>query len=170
MKTEFRISQRLRRDVLAELARPHSHASERVGFLRCGVARVHDDLLLVLAEDFLPVADEDYLEDPAVGARIGSAAIRKALQYAYNSPCSMFHVHCHEHRGRPFFSRVDVRESARFIPDFFNVRPERPHGAMVLSLDSAAGLFWPSHPDTPVAIATISFVGTPFELVGGRNE
>ena len=166
MNVEFRISQVLRRRVLGDLHRPHAFAAERVGFLQCGVARVEGGTLLVLAQDFLPVADEDYLDDPTVGAQMGPSAIRKALQFAYNTPSSMFHVHCHEHTGRTSFSRTDIRESAKFVPDFFNVRPERPHGALVLSLDSAVGFCWTERGAAPVPLNRISFAGSPFAMIG----
>ena len=92
MTVEFRISQQLRTRVLRDLSRPHAYAAERVGFLRCGVASVGNGVL-ILAEDFMPVADDDYLDDPSVGAQMAPRAIRKALQHAFNAPSSMFHVH-----------------------------------------------------------------------------
>jgi len=64
---------------------------------------------------------------------VGSAAISKALEIAYGSKASMFHVHLHEHLGTPRFSPTDTRESAKFVPDFFKVAPGMPHGAIVWS-------------------------------------
>ncbi len=165
MNIEFRITQPLRHRLLADLRRPHEFAAERVAFLKCGVSQPEPNTLLILAEDFIAVADEDYLDDPTVGAQMGPAAIRKALQFAYHHPSSMFHVHCHEHRGRPRLSRVDVRESARFVPDFFHVRPERPHGVLVLSLESATGRYWAKPGTAPIDLPRISFVGSPLQVI-----
>ena len=109
--------------------------------------------------------DADYLNDPTVGARMGSDAIRKALQLAYNHEVSMFHVHCHDHVSRPRFSRVDLAESAKFVPDFFNVRPSLSHGALVLSRDSASGFCWCPGTPRPQPLSDITFVGTPMQFI-----
>ena len=58
----------------------------------------------------------------------------------------------HEHSGRPSFSRTDLREQIKFVPDFFKVRPQLPHGAIVLSHDRAAGRVWLGS-ETVVAIS-----------------
>ena len=108
-------------------------AAERVGFLVCRAGRLTDGGLVILATGYDPVSDEDYVDDPSVGAMMGPAAIRKALERAYNGGAedlSLFHVHMHGHRGRTGFSEVDDRESRKFVPDFFNVAPAMPHGDM----------------------------------------
>lgn len=51
---------------------------------------------------------------------------------------SMVHVHLQEHRGRPGFSRTDLSENALFVPDFWNVQPNLPHGAVVFRFDFEA--------------------------------
>ena len=164
----MRIVFRARDDLLArvrrDLARPHPFAHERIGFLVCRAARLTLGGIAILAAEYEPVADEDYLENPDVGAMIGSDAIRKALQRAYNGGAgdlSMFHVHMHGHRGRPGFSDVDTREYRRFVPDFFNVAPGMPHGAVVLSVDQAIGICWPSPEREPVHVARFAGVGAP---------
>ncbi len=141
MKAVFRINRALLDLVHEDLSRPHGFAHERVGFIACKVAALQDGHL-VLAESYNPVHDDDYEDDPTVGAMMGPGAIRKALQFAYHHPVGMFHVHRHEHKGQPGFSRTDVRESAKFIPDFWKVRPSTPHGAIVLSYDAIAGAWW----------------------------
>ena len=130
MMVHFKITQSLRSAVLRHLSKTHPFAAERVGFLSCRVASTHGGLL-ILAENFHPVATGDYLKDSTVGAMMGPAAIRKALELAYNQRCSMFHVHCHGHAGRPGFSGTDSRETAQFVPDFFNVQPELGHWALL---------------------------------------
>ena len=98
MNVVFRISRDLLRIVQRDLARPHLFASERVGFLACRPGALGHDEVLILAEIFHSIADDDYVESKLVGAMMGSAAIRKALQIAYSDRMSMFHVHMHEHR------------------------------------------------------------------------
>lgn len=142
MKITFKITYELYRRIQADLQRPHAIAAERVGWLRCRVGDAPKGGLLLLAYDYYPVADDDYIDDPSVGAMMGSGAIRKALQLALDKPISIFHVHMHDHQGQPHFSGVDTRETAKFVPDFWHVRPGMPHGAMILSQDDAYGRCW----------------------------
>jgi hypothetical protein len=138
----FKITRRLFAAVQTDLLRRHAFAAERVGWLICRVGDAFDGNLIVLAHEYEPVADADYLDDPSVGAMMGPAAIRKALQIALSQRASMFHVHLHDHCSFPRFSATDVRETSKFVPDFWNVRPELPHGAVVLSRDAACGRCW----------------------------
>jgi hypothetical protein len=161
MKVSFKITRELLKAAMANLRRRHVFAAERVGFFQCRPAHLTEDGLLVVAQDFHAVADEDYLDDPKAGATMGPAAIRKALQTAYNRGASMFHVHIHEHAGRPGFSGTDSRETSRFVPDFWNVQPGLPHGAIVLSKDSACGRCWISGKEDPVEISEFVVIGVP---------
>lgn len=165
MNVKFRIAEGLYNEMHSDLSRHHVFAHERVGFLHCAAGLAEGDTLILLAETYAPVADDHYVENPSVGATIGSSAFRSVLQHAYSSPSSIFHVHRHEHRGPPAFSKTDIVESFRFVPDFFKVQPNRPHGVLVLSHDSALGLCWlPGH-RTPVAIREFAVVGRPVRSV-----
>jgi hypothetical protein len=166
MNIHFKLTTVLIRAIRTDLARRHEVAAERVGFISCRVASTNEGIV-VLAEGYHPVADEDYLDDPRVGAMMGPAAIRKALQFAYGERVAMFHVHMHKHRGNPWFSGLDLKENAKFVPDFWNVRPEFPHGAIVLSSDSVAGLCWYPQAMKPIRIGNFTMVGTPMQLVRG---
>lgn len=161
MKIAFKMTDVFMQKIRADLKRPHAFAAERVGFIACNVSQLPENGLIILAKEYHSVADEDYLNDWSVGAMMGSAAIRKALQVAYSANMSMFHVHVHEHLGCPRFSRTDIRESEKFIPDFWNVQPELPHGTLLLSHNSAIGLCW--IPDKPsiVPITDITVTGSP---------
>jgi hypothetical protein len=161
MRILFKITGRLLREVKAQLARPHAFASERVGFLLCRVGLLDGGGLIILSHSMHDVADEDYIDDPTVGAMMGPAAIRKALQTAYQRQAAMFHVHLHLHSGRPRFSRIDERETAKFVPDFWNVQAELPHGAIVFSEDSAYGRCWIPGRKAPAEISQFSVVDVP---------
>jgi hypothetical protein len=157
MRVIFRATDRFIQDIRGDLARAHSFAAERVGFISIRATDTRDTLIL-LAAAYHPVADDDYLDDATVGAMMGQEAIRKALNIALLQPVGMIHVHMHDHKGRPNFSRTDRREQLKFVPDFFKVRPQMPHGAIVLSHNMASGRLW-LDPETNVSISEFNIVG-----------
>lgn len=65
---------------------------------------------------------------------------------------AMFHVHTHGGDGLPGFSGTDLREHAKFMPNFFQLAGRSPHGALVLSDESAYGVIWlgPQHASHPI--------------------
>jgi hypothetical protein len=167
VNTALRLSKPLLDQVHSDLGRPHSYAGERVGFVTCRVGTVSGGVLL-LANGYLAVADDDYEDDPdpEVGAMMGPGAIRKALQHAYGDGSTMLHVHRHEHLCTPRFSPLDLREAAKFVPDFWKVRPNVPHGTIVLSHDSIFGLCWDPVTRKPESINQITIVGRTMEIFG----
>lgn len=145
MNLTFRITDQLLELIHTDLSRPHAFAAERVGFLTCGVGALHNGLAIYSAA-YHPVLDDDYVDDRQAAAMLGPGAFRKMLQFAYRDPTAVFHIHRHDHRGSPSPSRIDETESARFIPDFWKVCPNHPHGIIILSLDSIYGRVW--HPQS----------------------
>ena len=166
MNYSFRISDHLLKAVHEDLSRPHAFAYERVGHLHCRVG-ISAGRTVILAEVYRPVADADYLPSDEAGAVMGPAAIRSALQHAYGRRDSVFHVHRHNHGGVPDFSRLDARENAKCVPDFWKVSPAMPHGAIVLSLDSAAGRVWCPATRASTALVDISCIGARVCRLGG---
>jgi hypothetical protein len=162
MRILFRANKSFMNEVRADLQRPHEFADERVGFIAVRAAQGLNSLVL-LAETYHPIIDTDYLRDPSVGAMLGSEAIRKALEIALFHPVGVLHVHMHFHSGEPRFSRTDLREQPKFVPDFFKVRRTMPHGAVVLSEDAAYGRVWLSS-DHIVEITEFNFVGKTFDI------
>jgi hypothetical protein len=159
MRVHFKITSSLFEIIREDLLRPHAFAFERVGFLSCRFAYLKPFGLVVLACDYLSVADGDYVNDSSVGAMMGSEAIRKALQFAYNNEVGMFHVHIHDHLGPPRPSRTDIDETAKFVPDFWHVKPQMPHGAIILSRDSLSGRCWFPGRRKPIPISKLAIVG-----------
>ena len=157
MKVELRITAQLLNRVHTDLSRQHPFACERVAFISCKPAALRTGTLLV-ANDLHPVLDEDYERDSSVGAMLNGGAFRRILQFAYNNAVSILHVHRHEHYGRPWFSDVDLRYAKRYVPDFTKVRAGYPHGILLLSKDSAAGLIWKPE-GGQVRLTRISVVG-----------
>jgi hypothetical protein len=166
MKIHLRLLQALLEEVRTDLARIHPFAYERVGFLTCGAAYSGDDLLL-LGQQWHRVADDDYINDSRAGATIGGNAFRQVLQLIYSAPQTLIHVHVHDHSGPPRFSRTDERSIREFVPGFFNACPTYPHGALVLSQDSARGSLWLGQDSIPHAIERIDVVGVPLHRLGG---
>lgn len=166
MKAIFRTTGPFLENVRRDLVRPHRFAAERVGFISIRAASTPSNLVL-LAEGYHPVADDDYVDDPSVGAMMGQEAIRNALNIALMQPVGMFHVHVHEHAGRPGFSRTDLREQLKFVPDFFKVRRHMPHGAIVLSHDRATGRVWLSA-ETVIGISEFNTVAPRMIIDTGR--
>ncbi len=167
MKTTLKIPKAFLEVVHIDLSRAHTFAHERVGFIACSLSKTPEGKML-LASTYLPVADDDYEDVPSVGAMMGSAAIRKAMEYAYNNPVSMFHVHRHDHRGRPMFSKIDVSEGAKFIPNFWNVRPDLPHGLLVLSKNAATAAVWDLSTKAPRYVEEICVIGRPLVTFRSR--
>ena len=159
MKFHFKITEDLQVAIIRDLERPHRHASERVGFLRTHQPQTSDGTL-ILAREYLPVADEHYLPDRWVGARIDANAIRHALEWSDGWPGGVFHIHKHLGTGVPGFSPDDHDGNARLVPAFFNISPTGFHGAVVLSDDSLFGAVWTAKKAAPIAIAKLSVVGT----------
>jgi hypothetical protein len=171
MTTIFRVRGGLLHLVRDDLERLHRFAGERVGFFLCRAGRLSEDGLVILAAAYYPVEDDDYLPDNTVGAMMGPAAIRKGMQRAYAAGAgdiSLFHVHMHGHDGLPGFSRVDLDESKKFVPDFFNVAPLVPHGIVVLSRDRAIGLCWRGQGQEPALIDRFTEVAAPMNMWRGR--
>jgi hypothetical protein len=160
MKVHFKLTRELLDAIRGDLRRPHSFAHERVGFIAAGLAAAHDELL-ILAREYQPVREEDYLPDPSVGAMMGADAIRRARQWAMDGRAAMFHVHSHGGVGIPGFSGIDRRENAKFIPNFLAVAPQCAHGAIVLSDTAAFGRVWLNRVSETIVIEKFSVVGMP---------
>lgn len=160
MNIRFKITSALLATIRIDLRRPHPFAHERVGFIVAGLAAAHNELL-VLAREYRPVRDDEYLADPSVGAMMSAQAIRRARQCAMDERAAIFHVHTHGGRGIPGFSGVDTRENAKFIPNFVSVAPQCVHGAIVLSDTAAFGQIWLGRAAPQPFIAAFSEVGMP---------
>lgn len=165
MKVHFKITATLLTSIRYDLQRRHPFAHERVGFIAASLSACGPDLL-VLAREYRPVRDDEYLRDPGVGAMMGADAIRRALQWAMQDGIALFHVHTHGGRGVPSFSPIDLCENAKFVPDFFKVAPQCAHGAIVLSDTAAHGLVWFGRSQSGHVINAFIEVGVPLRKWG----
>jgi hypothetical protein len=169
MTVTLRIRQDLVAAMLADLRRPHEFAYERVGFMYCKQTALTSGCLL-LAYAYEPIRDDQYIVDDTVGARFDSASIRHAMQFALQHEVAVFHVHLHEHAGPPRFSGTDTREMQALMPCFVNVQPDRVHGALILSTNSASASAWSTDVQEGTPVQKIAFVGPQMTLIGQSHE
>lgn len=161
-KIIIRMPAQLHNEMLVDLKRQHDHAAERVGFLFASHVELPNDVILILCEKYMPVADENYMFDRNVGARINSAAIREAMQAVLEAKFCCFHVHLHNHKGYPHPSGTDTKSLPAVISSFISVGQAQPHGIMILSADSFyVDITWK---DTSVSPTLISVVGYPMKF------
>src|SRR5258708_37736032 len=83
MKVLFKITERLLGEAKTRLARAHPFASERVGFLLCRVGLLENGDQIILSHSLHDAPDDDYPDDPSVGAMLGPGAVVKTLQTTY---------------------------------------------------------------------------------------
>lgn len=167
MNIALRIPDPLADAILADLRRPHVFAYERIGFILNKQTSGPSGVLL-LAYKYVPIRDDQYIEDHSVGAKFDSSAIRDGMQAALTEGASVLHVHFHDHAGRPHMSRTDIREMQALMPCFVNLCPELVHGAIVFSLDAAVARIWGLHlPSEGVLASKITLVGARIRFLGG---
>lgn len=122
-------------------------------------------MFIILLSRYLSVPDEDYVDDPRSGARIGEAAIRRAMQHVLDTGESVFHLHAHEHCGKPGFGRMDRAEIPRLVQGLRAVGPTLLHGMMLFSRDAAhAEVVVPGNAQFATALK-VSIVGFPLSFL-----
>jgi hypothetical protein len=163
MNIEMKLTSTLYQSILADLRRPHPFAFERVGF--CSVRQsLTENGVLLLAERYLPVADDHYIYDSTVGAKIGEPALTKAMHLAYygrDIGTGVFHIHLHDHTGPTGMSQEDLSSIPNVIDGLRQVNAKAPHGLIIFSEDHA-------HAQTAIAdndddnlkqVAVVSVIG-----------
>ena len=165
MRVVIKIPRELYGRVLVDLRRPHRFAYERVGFLYAKPGNRSGENPLILLTDYHVITDEQYIDDPGSGARIGSAAIRGAMQHVLDTGDGAFHVHLHEHRGRPGFGGMDREEIPRVVSGLRVAGPGAPHGMLLLSSDHGTGWVWLPGLNEPITASRVSVVGYPLALL-----
>jgi hypothetical protein len=134
----FRIPKSLDREIRDDLSRTHPFAFERVGFVFTKLSLSQDGKsAIILVTAYEPVPDEDYIDDPDVGARINSTAIRRVMQRVLTTGEGAFHVHIHDHDDTPALSYTDRSELRPMMQSIRNAAPQSAHGLLVLSRNAA---------------------------------
>ena len=164
MTLRVRIPSALLARVREDLERPHPFAAERVGFLTTSLKQYDDEVLLIVT-DYHSVADEDYIEDPTVGARIGERVIDAAITRAADDGQGVFHVHAHFGSGLPRLSRTDRRELPGLVRPLRIVGKQQAHGIFLLSDDAATAWAWLPGGSEAVVPDMVSIVGRPMSFI-----
>ncbi len=166
MTIRMKVPGALYADILRDLERPHPFAAERVGFATGRIGTLTDGRLILLT-GYHCIPDHEYVDDPGVGARIGSASITWAMQAAYYGRPrheGVFHIHVHGHRGRTGMSGVDAREIPLMIPGFMSVGREAAHGIIILSLNHGSAWVWLPGEQESVRAASMAVIGSPVSV------
>ena len=160
----IKIPRQLYQQMKIDLKRPHEFAYERVGFLMTRSKVVDSSTTLVIAIAYYPVLDENYVDDPSVGAKINSAAIRTAMQIAHEKQSGCLHVHLHGQEGKPYPSMTDAAELPPVVNSLANISPKQCNGFLILSEDSFyASVKLPASIEL-VPATTYSVVGYPMKF------
>ncbi len=133
---KIRIPKLLHNQMLQDLRRPHLHAAERIGFLYTTSKICSDGNILIVAKEYEPIPDGNYIRDKSVGARIDSSSIRHVMQRIFDSNEGCFHVHLHDHFGAPGPSWTDKKSLPAVVESFSNSSAKQANGFLILSKDS----------------------------------
>src|SRR6267143_3197136 len=81
IKLIIKLTRELDTIIRTDLDRPHEFSAERVGFVSSAHTEINRDTFLIILKTYHPVADDNYVRDNSVGARINGNAIRAAMQH-----------------------------------------------------------------------------------------
>ena len=167
MKIQLRLTKDLYKGILADLARPHPYAAERVAFVFLKSGESANGNRVVLATEYMHVDDEHYIQDASVGASINGSAIRQVMQQILDTQQGALHVHMHNHGGVPRLSSVDRVALPKMAQDLRNIGAQFLNGFLLLSQDRAVSTIW-SEEGTPVEVENISVAGLPLFFLKKR--
>lgn len=160
----FRIPKIIHQQMLEDLNRKHPFAYERVGFLFTTSKKLDANTTIILAKEYCPVDDLDYIKDKSVGAKIGTDAIRKSMQKLFNQKGGCFHVHQHSHSGKPHPSLIDKKSLPAIADSFSNIAKDQANGILILSDDSFYSSILLPNKNNLTSPQIISSVGFPMKF------
>lgn len=170
MKTAIKLTGGLYAEIIRDLMRQHPFAAERVGFV---FGRMGSSGRQILLTRYHSIPDDQYVNDPAVGARIGREALTWAMQAVYQGRPSregIFHIHLHRHKGKTGMSRTDSREIPIMLPGFQSMGRDAAHGIIILSLDHGSGWVWLPGNRKPIPVDSIHVIGVPIGVFEQGGE
>ena len=164
----LRIPRQIEREMRESLMRPHPFAAERVGFVFTKWSRSKDGGKIILVCGYESIPDDDYIKDPNVGARINSAAIRRAMQRALTTGEG---ISCPRPRSRRS-AWAKLHGSTGTAPreqSIRNASPNAVHGLLILSRDAAWAEALVPGCQSLQGIENISVVGFPMVVLSGDS-
>jgi hypothetical protein len=163
-----RIPRQIEREMRDSLMQAHPFAAERVGFVYTKWSQTKSGGKILVC-GYESVLDENYINDPTVGARINSAAIRSAMQRALTLGEGALHVHIHDHYGRPGPSSTDRQELRPVMQSIRNASAHAAHGLLILSRDAAWAEALVPGEHSFHEIDEISVIGFPMDRLRGDS-
>lgn len=159
--------------ILSDLKRPHAFAAERVGFALGRIGSLSNGRALVLLTQYHSLPDDQYIDDPTVGAMIDREAMTWAMQAAYYGRATregVFHVHLHDHDGETGMSPTDFREIPKLMPGLQSVGRDAAHGIVILSRNHGSCWVWLPGSTGPVRAVSVSIIGAPICVFDRRTR
>lgn len=158
----IRIPQNILNQIINDLKRPHEFANERIGFIASRHKILKTGTIIVFISEYFPISDDQYLDDPEVGARINSNAIREGLQRIIDKKIGCFHVHYHSFsRSIPEFSDTDLIDNPEIIKSFGYADKSQVHGMIVIGKNGLNALVKLPGKDSLMQVAKIVGIGYP---------
>lgn len=122
-----------------DLTSPPVVGDERLGIAFTRYASKYTQRTIVVTE-YAALPEEAYVREALAPVSFDVRWIMTASENAGLESAGIFLVHLHEHRGKPWFSPVDMDTNRRIITPIALIDQTLPTGALILSLDSAAAL------------------------------
>lgn len=158
--------------VMSDMKRVHEFAYERIGFLESTWKQFENDNAIIFMTGYHSIPDDQYIDDPSVGARINSEAIRTARVRTFKKQKGCFHVHYHSisFDSIPEFSDSDLKENPDIIRSFSLVSREQAHGMLLLGDKGFNALVRLPNSNELVYVDRVVIVGNPMEFSFPNNN
>ena len=161
----LRIPESLYHQIRADLIRPHEFAGERAGFCFARSKVLFKEEIIICLNDYKTIADEDYIDNPEVGAQFGERPINEAIGHGFEHRKSVFHVHMHEFSSSdPQFSWTDLEGLPPIAESCSRIIQDEVHGLLLLSRSNLNALVWLPNESTPVLVDQITVGGSPMNV------
>lgn len=150
--------------MLNDLKRPHPFAMERVGFFSTNMSNAGPYFKIITVTGYHLVDDNDYIDDPYIGAKINGTAIRQAMQRILTSGMGCLHVHLHNQTGKPGPSLTDLKSLPEVAKAFHNADPKPASGFAIFSQNSVYCMANASKEYKPFEVDQLTVVGYPMHF------
>lgn len=133
---EIRIPGRIGSLLKREVSRRGTHEYVAFGLAGSGATA---DRLIILVKEIILLREDQYVSSAGHGAAWRGSSTIELFRRALASKLGIIVFHAHMHKGQVGFSSDDLESAERLLPAYQNLVPERPHGFVVLGLDSVCG-------------------------------